>query len=110
MIFIIHGQGKYLRTFWPVEEDFKVLVYILENYSDLSTYMMFVMYSCVYRSQSDSRQGIESYCCFISRIKKLPFSAEDGGNMFHRNVDIYLQAHAALQPRRQTSTRTSSLE
>jgi hypothetical protein len=32
------------------------------------------------------------------------FRPEDGGSMFLRNVGIYLQAHAALQPRGPTST------
>jgi hypothetical protein len=31
------------------------------------------------------------------------FSPEDGGSIFFRNVDVYLQVHTALQPRRPTS-------
>jgi hypothetical protein len=34
---------------------------------------------------------------------------EDRGSMFFRNVGIYLQVHAALQPRRKTSTLPSKL-
>jgi hypothetical protein len=39
------------------------------------------------------------------------FRAEDGGSMFFRNVDIYLQVHTTLLPRRpHTSTDTVNSE
>jgi hypothetical protein len=35
-----------------------------------------------------------------------PTEAEDGGSTFLRNVDIYLQVHTALQPKRPILTRS----
>jgi hypothetical protein len=39
-------------------------------------------------------------CVLVGRY----FSSEDGGDMFLRNVGIYLQDHTALQPGRPTAT------
>jgi hypothetical protein len=43
------------------------------------------------------------------RMSLLNSSPEDGGNMYLRNVGIYLQVHTALQPKDQHRQRVSRI-
>jgi hypothetical protein len=48
--------------------------------------------------------------CIASNFRAEVFYHENGGGIFLRNVDIYLQIHTASQPRRPTSTSSPQCE
>jgi hypothetical protein len=55
------------------------------------------------------RNGKGVKCEHLSYAQSSPFTPEDGGSVFLRNVGMYLQVHMVLQTRRPTSTHTHTV-